>query len=143
MLPVAIVLNLPERLCAERNKSRADRTFGPHVVRNQSQELRRGIRGLDREGFRHVHILKTPEEVEAAIIDRQPLGKPQVRPWAFRHIGDVHGCLDELVELLSKLGYQIDTDADGRGLCRPAGGRRSLWEIWWTVALVFQEFSGW
>ena len=31
VLPVAIVLNLPERLCADRNKSRTDRDFGPHV----------------------------------------------------------------------------------------------------------------
>src|SRR5437588_12785043 len=29
-LPVAIVLNLPEKLCQERNRSRADRNFGPH-----------------------------------------------------------------------------------------------------------------
>jgi protein phosphatase len=33
VLPVAIVLNLPERLCHERNKARPDRQFGPHVVR--------------------------------------------------------------------------------------------------------------
>src|SRR5947209_5818200 len=29
-LPVAVVLNLPERLCQERNRSRAERAFGPH-----------------------------------------------------------------------------------------------------------------
>src|SRR5258708_22401642 len=32
-LPVAVVLNLPERLCQERNRTRAERDFGPHVVR--------------------------------------------------------------------------------------------------------------
>jgi protein phosphatase len=57
VLPVAIVLNLPERLCHDRNQSRPDRSFGPHVVRNQSQQLRRSLRGLEREGFRHVFIL--------------------------------------------------------------------------------------
>src|SRR5215212_8217790 len=31
-LPVAIVLNLPEKLCHERNRDRPDRDFGPHVV---------------------------------------------------------------------------------------------------------------
>src|SRR3954447_7491979 len=31
-LPVAVVLNLPERLCQERNRSRDDRDFGPHVI---------------------------------------------------------------------------------------------------------------
>ena len=33
VLPAAIVLDLPERLCHERNGGRADRTFGPHVIR--------------------------------------------------------------------------------------------------------------
>src|SRR5215467_7684873 len=32
-LPVAIVLNLPQRLCQDRNASRSERDFGPHVVR--------------------------------------------------------------------------------------------------------------
>src|SRR5512146_563064 len=56
-LPVAIVLNLPERICAERNASRPDRNFSNHVIRQHVQEMRRSIRRLDREGFRHVHIL--------------------------------------------------------------------------------------
>ncbi len=33
VLPVALVLNLPEKLCQERNRGRPDRDFGPHVVR--------------------------------------------------------------------------------------------------------------
>jgi hypothetical protein len=64
VLPVAIVLNLPAELSHERNAQRPDRTFGPHVVRQQSQQLRRGLRGLEREGFRYVYVLNTPEEVE-------------------------------------------------------------------------------
>src|SRR5258708_18019221 len=32
-LPVAIVLNLPEQLCYERNQGRPDRAFCPHVLR--------------------------------------------------------------------------------------------------------------
>ena len=46
VLPVAIVLDLPEKLCAERNASRPDRDFGPHVLRRQRGQLRRGLRGL-------------------------------------------------------------------------------------------------
>src|SRR5690348_10056024 len=53
-LPVAVVLDLPERLCVERNRVRTDRDFGPHVVRNQASQLRRSMRGLSKEGFRHV-----------------------------------------------------------------------------------------
>jgi len=43
-LPVAIVFNLPERVCAERNRDRPDRDFGPHVIRQQAQQLRRSLR---------------------------------------------------------------------------------------------------
>src|SRR6202166_2729260 len=32
-LPVALVLNMPEKLCQERNRLRDERDFGPHVVR--------------------------------------------------------------------------------------------------------------
>ena len=107
VLPVAIVLNLSERVCADRNKARPDRNFGPHVVRNQSQDLRRSLRNLEREGFRHVHVLNTPEDVEAAVIERQPLWNNRKHEHGpFDIIGDVHGCFDELRDLLAQLGYQ-------------------------------------
>jgi protein phosphatase len=81
-LPVAIALNLPEQLChdseallrsADRNSDRLDRNFGSHVVRRQSQNLKRSLSHLQREGFRHIHILNSLEDVEAALIERQPL----------------------------------------------------------------------
>ena len=72
-LPVAIVFDLPEKLCQERNRAAPDRDFGPHVIRRQAQQLRRSLRGLKREGFRHVFVLDSPEEVDAAVIERQPL----------------------------------------------------------------------
>ncbi len=105
-LPVAIVLNLSEKICQERNASRPDRTFGPHVVRQQSQQLRKSLRGLGREGFRHVHVLQNSEEVDMATIERQPLWNNRKSDHGpFDIIGDVHGCYDELTELLVALGY--------------------------------------
>src|SRR5579871_955174 len=59
-LPVAVVLNLPEKLCQERNRLRDERNFGPHVVRQQIAQLRRSMRGLGREGFRQVYVLDSP-----------------------------------------------------------------------------------
>jgi protein phosphatase len=108
-LPVAIVLDLPERVAHDRNKTRPDRDFGPHVIRQQAQQLHRSLRGLEREGFRHVFVLKSLEEIESAVVERQPLWnnlKNEHGP--FDIIGDVHGCFDELVELLNKLGYVVD-----------------------------------
>jgi protein phosphatase len=128
VLPVAIVLDLPENLCAERNKGRPDRDFGPHVLRRQRGQLRRGLRGLAREGFRGVHVLRTPEEVDAAAITRTRLYtdlRHEAGP--FDIVGDVHGCRAELEELLTSLGYEIERDAAGRpvGAAHP-GGRRAI-----------------
>ncbi len=122
VLPVAIVLNLPERVCQDRNRGRADRDFGPHVIRGQAQQMRRSLRGLEREGFRHIFVLSSEEEVNSADLVRQPLWnnrKDEHGP--FDIIGDVHGCLDELLELLDRLGYQVD------GLSiRPPEGRKAV-----------------
>lgn len=106
--PVAIVLNLPERLCVERNRPRLDRNFGAHVIYRQHQQLRRSLRNLEKEGFRRVFVLSSPEEVESASVERQPLRpnrKSEHGP--FDIIGDVHGCFDELAALLNQLGYNI------------------------------------
>src|SRR5207237_3867509 len=72
-LPVAVVLDVPEDVCRERNRGRGDRPFGPHVVRNQRAQLRRSLRGLRREGFRHVYVLDGAEAVESAVVERVPL----------------------------------------------------------------------
>ncbi len=106
VLPVAVVLNLPEDLCHERNRDRPDRSFGPHVVRNQRSQLRRSIRGLKREGFRHIFELESPAQVEKVTIERVPLWNDRSHEHGpFDIIGDVHGCADELRELLGRLGY--------------------------------------
>src|SRR5688572_20335755 len=73
VLPVAIVLDMPERLCHDRNRSRPDRQFGSHVVRRHREALRRSLRGLRSEGFRYVYVLSSPEEVEAATVEREKI----------------------------------------------------------------------
>ncbi len=106
-LPVALVFNLPEKVCHQRNTGRADRAFGAHVIRQQQAQMRRSLRGLKREGFSHVYVFDSADEVEAAVIERQPLwNNRKGEHGPFDIIGDVHGCFDELVELLRHLGYQ-------------------------------------
>ncbi len=123
VLPVAIVFNLPEKLCQERNQRRPDRNFGPHVIRQQTQNLKRSVRGLEREGFRHVFILNSPEEIESVTLERQPLWnnlKHQHGP--FDIIGDVHGCFGELAALLTQLGYTVQArEDDGYQAFHPEG----------------------
>lgn len=115
-LPVAIVLDLPEEVCQERNDQRSDRTFGKHVVRQQRSQLRRSLKRLKQEGFRHIHILRSAEEVAAVTeVAREKLyndKKDESGP--FDIIGDVHGCFDELLALLEKLGYQLVSTPNDR-----------------------------
>jgi protein phosphatase len=127
VLPVAIVLDLPERLCAERNAERPDRDFGPHVIRRQRQQLRRHLRSLSREGLRTVHVLHTPEEVAAATVTRTKLFNDlRHETGPFDVIGDVHGCRAELEQLLDKLGYAIDRDGAGRPVSARHPTRRAV-----------------
>src|SRR3954463_13501269 len=96
VLPVAIVLDISERVCLDRNAGRPDRDFGPHVIRRQRDMLRRSLRGLQRDGFRNVHVLKTPEEVDAATITRTRLYNDlRHETGPFDVIGDIHGCRAE------------------------------------------------
>jgi protein phosphatase len=129
-LPVAVVLNLPERLCHERNRLRPNRDFGPHVIRQQTQQLRRSLRGLHKEGFRHVFELSSPEEVEAVVIERERLwNNLRHEHGPFDIIGDVHGCFDELRELLTQLGYEVQATlaaAQAEFTVRSPQGRKAI-----------------
>lgn len=131
-LPVAIVLDVSEKECQERNNNRPDRDFGKHVIRQQRSQLKRSIRNLKREGFRHIYVLKSVEEIDAITsINRDKLynnKKDQTGP--FDIIGDVHGCFDELIMLLEKLDYRIervDYDNDNFGFkVSPPDERRAV-----------------
>ncbi len=121
VLPIAMVLDLPERVCEARNRDRADRTFGAHVIRQQTSQLKKSLRFLKKEGFRHVHVLRSEEEIAAVTIERQPLwNNRKADHGPFDLIGDVHGCADELESLLEQLGYRRDK----QGVHRHADGRK-------------------
>ncbi len=128
VLPVAIVLDVPESVCAARNATRPDRDMGAHVIRRQHQQLRRSLRGLGREGFRTVHVLDGVEAVEAATIVRAPLRSDlRTENGPFDVIGDVHGCRGELEALLAELGYLVVRDDEGRPVdAKHPDGRRAV-----------------
>ncbi|WP_410648545.1 polynucleotide kinase-phosphatase [Amycolatopsis sp. cmx-4-54] len=115
VLPTAIVLDLPVKVCQERNASRPDRDFGEHVVRRQRGELHRSLKSLEREGFRRVHVLRSEAEVAEAEIVVEPLRNDRRElTGPFDVIGDVHGCREELDELLTELGYVDGVHPQGR-----------------------------
>jgi protein phosphatase len=105
-LPTAIVFDLPEDVCMERNKARANRNIPGRVVHDHVQRLRRSLRGMEREGFRSLHILRSEQAVADATLVREPLWcDRRGEHGPFDIIGDVHGCIDELKALLGQLGY--------------------------------------
>ncbi|SET49427.1 polynucleotide kinase-phosphatase [Geodermatophilus poikilotrophus] len=125
VLPVAIVLDVPEAECLARNAARPDRDLAPGVVRRQRADLRRGLRGLSREGFRKVHVLG-PDDVERAVIGyEKQYNDRREDTGPFDVVGDVHGCRAELEELLGELGYELHRDERGRAVdaVHPAGRR--------------------
>ncbi|MFM2268767.1 MAG: hypothetical protein RL757_2208, partial [Bacteroidota bacterium] len=130
-LPVTIVLDLPEHVCMERTARREDRNFGNHVIRNQTTQLKRSLRGLKTEGFRQIYMLRSESEVNAVTeIVREKLysnKKDQTGP--FDIIGDIHGCFEELTELLTKLKYNIkrvETDEQNFGFSVEAPDNRKV-----------------
>lgn len=116
VLPIAIVLDLPEDVCARRNAARPDRAGMPrHVISRHRRELRRSLRGLEREGFRKVHVLRSAEEAEGAeIVLERRYNDLRHLTGPFDIVGDIHGCSSELETLLRELGYQDGVHPDGR-----------------------------
>ncbi|MFD6979304.1 polynucleotide kinase-phosphatase [Streptomyces sp. NPDC059956] len=116
VLPIAIVLDLPEEVCAERNAARPERAKLPRaVIQRHRRDLRRSLRGLEREGFRKVHVLRTPEEVESAeVVLEKRFNDLTHLTGPFDIIGDIHGCASELETLLGKLGYEDGAHPEGR-----------------------------
>lgn len=116
VLPIAIVLDVPEEVCAERNAARTDRADMPRrVIQRHIRELRRSVRHLEREGFRKVHVLRGAEDVEnATVVTEKRFNDLTHLTGPFDIVGDIHGCASELEALLGRLGYRDGVHPDGR-----------------------------
>ena len=108
VVPVAIVFDLPEKVCIERNALRPNRDMKSRVIRHQQSQLRRSLRSLKKEGFRHIFTIASGSDADSAIVERVALWNDRRNLHGpFDIVGDVHGCFDELSELLEKLNYVI------------------------------------
>ncbi|WP_375492624.1 polynucleotide kinase-phosphatase [uncultured Jatrophihabitans sp.] len=126
VLPTAIVLDVPESVCLNRNATRPDRNFGPEVIRRQRDQLRRGMKGLKRDGFRTVHTLRADEIDDVAIVRTKLFNDLRHEAGPFDVIGDIHGCRAELDTLLVQLGYAVERDAAGRPMGAHHPHRRAI-----------------
>ncbi|MFJ8824155.1 polynucleotide kinase-phosphatase [Streptomyces sp. NPDC102467] len=116
VLPIAVVLDVPEDVCAARNAARTDRADMPRrVITRHTRELHRSLRYLEREGFRKVHVLRGVAEVEGASVVREKRFNDLTHlTGPFDIVGDIHGCASELESLLAKLGYEDGVHPEGR-----------------------------
>lgn len=108
--PVAVVFDLPLRLCLERREGRTDRGDLPAAVVERQHALLRSSAGrLRAEGFRRVTTFSDEGATSAVQVVRRPLWcdrRDETGP--FDLVGDVHGCHDELMTLVGELGYPVD-----------------------------------
>ncbi|WP_019913350.1 polynucleotide kinase-phosphatase [Paenibacillus sp. HW567] len=115
-LPCAAwILDLPEQTLLERDKSR-EQPRGRQRVKQQFVQFKRSLRGLRDEGFDFTYMLKETETVQ--FIRKKNALLAEIGA-GVDVVGDIHGCYDEMLELLGQLGYA----PDGAGLYRHPEGR--------------------
>ncbi|MCL2468104.1 MAG: polynucleotide kinase-phosphatase [Micrococcales bacterium] len=110
----AIVLDVPEPVAIARNAARPDRDIPPRAVNRQYRDLRRSSKSMRKEGFRRVHVLSGTEIDTASIVTEKSWNDRRELVGPFDIVGDVHGCSGELRTLLTRLGWQMVTDDEGR-----------------------------
>ncbi|WP_372366518.1 polynucleotide kinase-phosphatase [Candidatus Uabimicrobium sp. HlEnr_7] len=107
VFPVVVALDVPEKICNQQNEGR-QRKVPSSVINRQTKDFRDSIKFLKYEGFRFIFKIK-PEQMPKVKFVRQPLwNNRREEHGPFDIIGDVHGCIDELITLLKKLGYKIN-----------------------------------
>ena len=121
-----VVVNAPNLTQAERGGwlRLARRAYAEPVVIVAGASKRDGLpdeRDLRKEGF-HTALRLSPQAARTSTLQRLPL--PNDRRdlhGPFDIVGDVHGCFDELLELLAKLGYRVAETASGFDVTPPPG----------------------
>ncbi|SFW77021.1 polynucleotide kinase-phosphatase [Chitinophaga sancti] len=113
VLPVAVILNMSDRVCQDRNKARTDRDLAPRIIKSQMAALKSGIHKIREEGFRRHFEFRTPELIDSVteIVREKLYNDLKHEEGPFDIIGDIHGCYDELCTLLTNLGHTVDKEA--------------------------------
>ncbi len=119
---VAVVFDLPLELCIARDAARPGRVVGEPIVSGHHLDLRRSLATILEEGFAQVVVLRSAGDADAVEVVRERLSvdrREELGP--FDLIGDVHGCLSELLTLLAALGWSVDLEGGAWRASHPAG----------------------
>lgn len=102
--PVAIVFNIDEKVL----KNYANEPI--HLIRKQINQVKTFTKNHKYNGIRKVYKLDSIEKISESTLFRYKLWcNKQNEPGPFDIIGDIHGCAEELEQLLLKLNYQVET----------------------------------
>lgn len=112
-----LLFNVSESELLTRDAQR-EHARGKRRVQSQVRQLKSEMRKIEREEFDALYIVESGREevTRTSSPFTLPLGD------GLDVIGDIHGCMDEWLELLVKLGYQQGKD----GLYRHPEGRKIL-----------------
>ncbi len=109
-LKVAIVFNLSENILYQRNKYRHDRMLEEKIIKYQYNQMQYSLMNLKKEGFNYIYIMNSIDDVMRTKIYQDTLYcDKNFESGPIDIIGDVHGCYDELIILLKKLGYKLES----------------------------------
>ncbi|MDD4238920.1 MAG: AAA family ATPase [Desulfotomaculaceae bacterium] len=98
-----LIFNTPEPICLECNAGR-ERRVPRKVIGAMSKQLSKTLQTAGEEGFNQVLALSR-EDLQHHDFKVDIRSFEVTYPGPFDLIGDLHGCYDELVMLLDKLGY--------------------------------------
>ncbi len=117
-VPVLIIaLDVPEKILLERDRDRKH-PRGRDRIKQHYRNFRSEIHRLKKEGFQQVHILR-PHQLATLQMVRLPHPLLHEVGAGIDVIGDIHGCYEEMLELIGQLGYVPDE----AGIYRHADGR--------------------
>jgi protein phosphatase len=100
---VAVVFMMPAEVQRQWNQSRS-RHVPAAVLSEHRQMAQQMLNAICNEGFNQITILHSPADSDAMRICVGPVDAEH-DDGPFDIIGDVHGCYDELCDLLAELGY--------------------------------------
>ncbi|MDM5234548.1 polynucleotide kinase-phosphatase [Lysinibacillus pakistanensis] len=102
----AIVLDIPLEELLQRDTMRKD-PRGIKRIKQQARLLKSEKRLIKKESFLKTYFVK---EIEALTLTRQESPLYLNVDAGLDIIGDIHGCYDELLELLKKLEYEVNNE---------------------------------
>ncbi len=112
---ITIVLDIPQHILIERDEQR-DQPRGKRRIKQQYQVFMKEKRFIKKEGYTATYFLNETKNIE--FVRRSNPIEIDIKH-GIDIIGDIHGCYDEMIDIIEKLGYQKNQEGlyihpDGR-----------------------------